>query len=303
MNQEIRHLAIKQYFKYFVGWFIIAFLCVSITIGFGVVRMVGTFLLPTVSNSAAESERVFDYADVLTDEEEEKLRKYIAKKEAEGEIHIVIVTADEPMGISDKKWENNMMRYADDFYDNGNFGWNKPHGDGVCFLDNFYEDSEGSQKGAWLSTSGKMEATIGYQEEGVVLDAWGKYIDRDPYKAYCEVVDQLAYYGEYGFRGQIVSAPVGIFFAFVAAVFVAIVFAVTNLAQNKAVDTTVPDTYVEDGRIHILNKADDFVRKSVSSVRISSSSGSGGGGHRGGGSHGSHRSSGGHSHGGGGRRR
>lgn len=301
MNHEMKTLALKQYFKYFAGWFIVAGILLLVTVGAFVIKSLSKSEVR--NNSEASTQHVYDYADVLTASEEESLQAYIAEKEQFGTLDIIIVTLNEPMGVSDYEWEDNMMNYADDFYDYGKFGWNKPYGDGVCLLDNWYEDENGSQKGTWLSTTGKMEDTIGWEEEDVVLDAMYYYIDSNPYKAYCAAVDELADYGKYGYGSQ-GDISGGSFFcmAFIVPFIVAGIYAVANLQQTKASDTTVAGTYVENGQMSIRSKTDQFIRKSVSSYRVSSSSG-GGSGHRGGGSSGSHRSSSGRSHGGGGRRR
>ncbi len=302
MNQEIRSLALKQYFKYFAVWFVIAGVALVITIGaFAIKSLKRT---ETRKNTQAATERVYDNANVLTDQQEEDLREYIAEKEQYGTLDIVIVTLNEPMGISDYDWEKNMMTFADDFYEAGKYGWNMAYGDGVCLVDNWYEDENGSQKGSWLSTMGKMEDTIGWEEEAEVFDAMDWYIESDPYQAYRAAVDELADYGKYGY-GSRGGDPSFCCFAFIVPIIVAIIYAVANLAQSKAKDTTVAGTYVENGQMNMRSKSDQFIRKNVTSYRVSSSSSGGGtrSGHRGGGSSGSHRSSSGRSHGGGGRRR
>lgn len=302
MNQEVKKEAIRQYVHYFRFWFVIVAVVVLGTIGVAVAKQVARNM--PRGNSQADTERVFDYADVLSDQEENALREYIADCEKEAHIDIVIVTMNIPMGISDSEWERNMMNAADDFYDNGMYGWNKAYGDGALLLDNWYEDENGSQKGAWLSTSGKMEETIGYWEEDAVFDDMDNFIGSDPYRAYAAAVSRLAYYGEHGYD---YSEPDGSFLcmAFVLPIIIALIFALSNLKQAAAKDTTVPETYVVQGKTAVKVRTDNFLRKHVTSRKIETSSGgsSGGGGHRGGGSHGSHRSSGGHSHGGGGRRR
>lgn len=290
MNQEIKSLARKQYLKYFMGWFIVAGILLVVTIGVFVVKGGSK----ERNNSKASTDRVYDYADALTDQEEEDLQEYIEEQQARSSIDIVIVAANEEMGLSDYQWENNMMDYADDFYDEGEFGWNKPHGDGVCLVYNWYEDASGSHKGAWLATSGKMIDRVDVDQEDEILDALYRYIKTDPYKAYRAAVGEIADSGKYGGQNIFVT----IFFAFIASVVIAVIYALTNLAQAKAKDTTVAGTYVESGKLTVNSKSDEFIRKSVSSHRVSSSSGGGGGG----GSRGVHRSSGGFSHGGGGRR-
>lgn len=304
MDKELKREALRQYLKYFKVWFIITGIVVVLTIGAVIVRVVADNR--PRGNNSAPSERVFDYADVLTDSEEQKLRQEIAECEKKAKIDIVIVTLNEPMGESDRVWENNMMNYADDFYDNGKYGWNRAYGDGALLLDNWYEDSNGSQKGSWLSTSGKMEDTIGVREEDVVLDAMYAYIDTQPYQAYRAAVYKLADYGEHGYNGVDESEVLAsLCCVWVVPFIVAVIYAVMHMSQSKAKDTTTAKTYIGRGGVNLRFKSDDFIRKNVTSHRIESSSSGGGGGssHHGGGSYGSHRSSGGHSHGGGGRRR
>lgn len=300
MDRQIQREAWKQYFRYFRFWFIITGIVVLITVG-----VIAVKCLPgrdSRGNASAPAERVYDYADVLTDAEEEELRACIAMCEEKSHIDIIIVTLNQEMGRDDRTWETNMMNYADDFYDDGKYGWNKEYGDGALLLDNWYEDEKGSQKGAWLSTSGKMENIIGAWEEGKVFDAMDVYIDTDYYKAYRAAVLELAEYGRDDDQLEVETGS--LLGSFIFPVIVALVYAGVNLSQAKAKDTTVPATYVVNGRPVLRSKSDDFIRKSVVSHRIESSGGgSGGSSHRGGGSHGSHISSGGHSHGGGGRRR
>ena len=198
-------------------------------------------------------------------------------------------------------WEYAMMNIADDAYDNGMYGWNKAYGDGALLLDNWYEDENGSQKGSWLSTSGKMEDNIGAREEGRVFDAMDRYIDSNPYKAYREAIGELTKYADHASGYENAGSHYYIY-AFIISTAVAVSYAAACLMQAKPKDTTTAQTYVENGRPDIRSHSDTFIRKHLSSYKIQSSSG-GGGSRSGGGSYGHHTSSGGHSHGGGGRRR
>lgn len=298
MNKEIKREALRQYFSYFKIWFIITGAIVLVTIGIAVINLIARN--GSRGNFKAPQERVYDYADVMTDSEEDELRELIAKYEDKCHFDMVVVTLNQEMGLEDSVWEWNMMNYADDFYDDGKYGWDEAYGDGALLLDNWYEDEYGSQKGSWLSTSGKMEEIIGAREEEEVFDAMYRYIDSDPYRAYSAAVKRLAEYGRGGSGDE--TGGVSCFLFFLPFV-VALIFALTNLNQSKAKDTTAPNTYVVSGKPTLNSKTDDFIRKNMVSHRIESSSGSSGSSHSGGGSHGSHRSSGGHSHGGGGRRR
>lgn len=301
-SREIRKEAVRQYFKYFRFWFIGVAVLLAITTAIRVGKAIARNV--PRGNQQAPAERVYDYADVLTDEEENELRRLIAGYEEKSHVDLVLVTIREYVGQDDFTWDNNMMAIADDFYDLFAYGWNQPYGDGALLLDNWYEDENGSQKGSWLSTSGRMERIIGAAEEGYVLDQMTYYIDSQPCKAYQRALKKLA---DYGNSSQIFGAGAkgpGVTMALLFSTISALCYALINLRQTIARDTTTPTSYVRNGRPVINSASDDFIRKSVSSHRIqSSSSGGGSRSHSGGGSYGSHRSSGGHSHGGGGRRR
>ena len=79
MEYNFKREARKQYFRYFRIWFIgLAILAVVCGV-LGVMRFLESRRGRT--NNEAPAERVYDYADVLTDAEEEQLRRYIAEKE------------------------------------------------------------------------------------------------------------------------------------------------------------------------------------------------------------------------------
>ncbi len=288
MDKEIKKEARKQYLKYFRIWFIIL----------GVIA--GIFLLltgkaalskdVTRTNSQAPTERVFDYANVLTDDEEQLLREYIAKCEAKYYIDLVLVTTSEYMGESDWEWENAMMNYADDFYDEHNFGFDMARGDGALLLDNWYE----GQKGSWLSTCGNVYEMFSTSDINEVLDAVYYKVDSSPYKAYKAYIDETCSLYDNGTGLPSIPGVAILLLPTIISGF----FAGGNLKQKKAETTTRAETYVLGGTAHdnIIN--DNFLRKNVVTRRIETSSGGSSSG-RGGG----HRSSSGTSHGGGGRRR
>jgi len=258
------------------------------------------------TNLQAPQERVYDYADVLTGEEEEQLRRQIAAAERRLAIDIVLVTISRSVeggdarvqyGYRSENWEQNMQDLADDFWDGNHYGYNKGfEGDGVLLLHNWYQ----GQNGEHLSTSGKVERAFGDYEIDRVLDAVDAWYDTDPYRAYKAYVDRVCDLMEAGNADfQIPWAVV-----FVLPVFIAGFYAVANLNQKKAGNTTPVNAYVAGGKPVLNGRADDFIRKRVVTRKIETNSGgsSRGGGSHGGGGGGHHHSSSGASHGGGSRR-
>ena len=141
----------KEYFRYFRFWFIgLAAVFVVWLFAVGGKMMAGSGDTERTNTECTTDERVFDNADVLTDAEEDKLRKQIAKYEKELKIDIVLVTLNESLKEYAREYDPNVsydkfvMIYADNFYDEHKFGYNKPIGDGVLLLDNIYREDDGS---------------------------------------------------------------------------------------------------------------------------------------------------------------
>lgn len=301
MNKELKKEARKQYFRYFRWWFILVGILLVVTVGAGIAHAMKGGVVRT--NNTAPAERVYDYADILTDEEEEKLREYIAKKEAEYGADFVVVTFRQPVegeeakeqyGYRSTNWEQNMTDIADDFWDVNGYGFNKDfEGDGSILIDNRYE----GQRGEWLSTSGKVEAALGVYDVESVLYAVDDYYDSDPYRAYIRYIDKVCSYLDDGIQLG------GAYYlgALIVSVVVTMIYASYHLGKNKAKDTVAVNAYVAGGKPVLRNKGDDFIRKNVVTRRIETSSG-GGGSHRSSGGGGHHTSRSGASHGGGGHR-
>lgn len=307
MEKDYKAESKRQYLKYFRFWFI----AVGILVAISAVILVQNAIESKQgrTNQEAPAERVYDYADILTAEEEDKLRGYIAEKEQRFKIDIVLVTTKQPMegatameeyGYRSTNWEQNMMDVADDFWDKNRYGYNKGfEGDGALLLSNWYE----GQAGEHLSTSGSVEYAFSVSDIDYLLNRVGYYIEENPYKAYVAYVDALC--DEVGTESGLSTydLPMILMISMVLPTIVALIYMFVNLHQKKAKNTTTPNTYVAGGRPIVRNQSDRFLRKHVTQRRIETSSSSGGGSRSSGGGGGHHRSSSGASHGGGSRRR
>ena len=304
MGNDYKRQARKEYLRYFRVWFIIiGVLAVLAAVSAGVRYAVNN---APRENADAPTERVYDYADVLTDDEEEKLRNQIADAQERLRMDIVIVTINESVEgeeaaekFGSPYWEDNMQDLADDFWDENGYGYNRGfEGDGVLLLHNWYE----GQNGEHLSTSGRAEWNLSSRDIDWLLGYVDRYYDSDPYRAYSEFVDAVTEELEetagadasYWFGSAILSM--------ILPTIVAVIYALVNLSYSKAKNTTPVNAYVAGGKPVSTLKRDDFIRKHVTQHRIESSSGGGGGhssGGSGGGGGGHHTSSSGASHGGG----
>lgn len=303
MENDIKKEAQRQYLHFFRIWFVVIGILFIVTV---LVVWAKKLAHPAMErqNMQAPAERVYDFANLLTDAEEDKLRKLIAVKEAQTGCDLVLVTMCQPVEGSSAQeqynyrytsWEMNMQDLADDFYDNNLYGFDAPYGDGALILDNSYS----GQAGTHLSTSGRVFEKFGYYEIDRALDRVDKYIDSNPYKAYSSCINYIAdkMSGRNSEAGGFVRT-----LALIVPIIAAGIFVATHLRSKEGQNTTTATTYVAGGKPVMNQQRDDFVRKHVSQRRIETSSSSSGsrssGGHGG-----AHHSSGGHSHGGGSHRR
>ncbi len=295
----------KQYFKYFaIPYIIFAALLVVTTIVF-IIRMSEKEEVVR-GNNECSTERVYDYAECLKTEQEEMLRERIAEVEEKIHCDIVLVTLDEPIlnycGYTENtnaNWESAMMNYADDFYDQNLYGYDKVHGDGVLLLDNcFLQGTARSQAGFWLSTCGAVyEKYSDYMIEDLLDDVeYGLY--ESPYNSYMKYIDHIERNMKEGSDPFFLAG-----ICLIGGLIPAIIFILIHLKSKEGDKTVTQSTYIDtekSGNTVFKERKDELIDKHVTSVRIQTSSS---GGSYGGGRGGGHRSSGGVRHGGGGRRR
>lgn len=274
----------KNYLRHFRFLFIAVGVLLVIFIGMKIAKGSERKEYTRTNDQCTETERVFDYADKLTDAEEEDLRALIAKKEKEVGCDIILVTISDPSIASDYE----MMNYADVFYDNHMYGYDEPWGDGALYLDNWANGY------CWFSTCGRVETEYSTYEINELIDDVCATVNEDPYKAYRTYVNSLSRTMS-GKAAPVYSMRSVWFNAFI----ITLIYVIICVYHNKGKKTTTASTYVAGGRPVFNDRRDIFVTKHTTSRRIESSSGSSGS-RSGGGGH--HISSGGHSHGGGGGR-
>jgi uncharacterized membrane protein YgcG len=290
----------KKYFCYFkwlyliLGILLLVFLTLSVG-QWGIAKVVSH---DRTNTQCMTTERVFDYADVLSDKEEEKLRKLIAKRERQTGCDIVLVTLNESLkDYAEEKepwvyYDEFVRVYAEDFWETNNMGYDKPNGDGVILVDNWYREDDGKVY-TWFCTTGKVKEA--YSDEAVnhILDNIYRYVEKDPYKAYKTYVNDF-YHDMLGINVFLSYVPG--FFPWLMALIVTAVFIFLNWNSKEGEKTVTATTYVAGKQPHFQVREDRFIRKAVVSHRIQSSSSSGGGSsHSGGGGGGGSHGGGGHS--------
>lgn len=283
----MKKTALSQYLKNFKVGIILAVIALAVFVFALSKNLAGG---DVKENKECNPERVFDTANVLTDAEEESLREFIADNEKKYKIHIVLVTLDLEVPYGQEYLAMNM---ADDFYDEGDYGYDKVHGDGFLLLDCVSETP--GMSFSWLSTCGKVKDKFG-PDSSEKYDKALEPMSKSNYSAYKATIQAAieVYTGEVytgGFMGSIASyimmAAIGLICG--------LIYKAVNKSQAPAPVTTGKNTYTSSQPI-VVRSRDDFLRKETTSriIQSSSSGGSRSGGH--------HTSSHGVSHGGGGRR-
>lgn len=294
----------KEYFRYF-RWLYLALGVVILLYGIiGAFQWVRTKSLnyERTNTECTTTERVFDYADVLTDRQEEKLRKLIAKREKQTGCDIVLITLNETLKEyareiePDVDYDEFVRVFAEQFYEDNCFGYDRANGDGVLLIDNWYREDDGKIY-TWLCTTGKAYDAYYVEDIDHLLDEVYRYVENNPYKAYKTYVEE--FYRHMTGKGRF-AIPVPGFAAPVIGLIAAVIFIAVNWQSRKGRKTVTATTYVAGKQPIFRAHEDRFLRKNVVRHKIQTSSG-GGGSHGGGGgrSHGG----GGGSHGGGGHSR
>ena len=281
----------KEYFHYFKWLYIalgaVALMLVLLSAGhWGIARM---FHYERTNQSCATEERVFDYGDVLTDKEEDKLRRLIARREEQTGCDIVLITLQESLKEYAREIEPGVQYsefvrvYAEQFYEENGFGFDKPDGDGILLVDNWYREDDGRIY-TWLCTTGKVKDKYSDAAIDHILDNVYRYVERNPYRAYKTYINDF-YHDMLGIQAFNVYVPAGT--PWMIGLITAVIFIICNRKSKKGAKTTTAVTYVSGAQPRFRVKEDRFLRKSVVSRKIQTNSG-GGGGRSGGGGGGSH---------------
>ncbi len=276
----------KKYLKHFAVLFILFAIVLVVFIVALIMKKPNEEKVYTCTNTQCKTEeRVFDYADVLTDAEEDALRQMIAEKQDEIGCDIVLVTISDP----DYAGDNAMMNYADDFYDDNMFGYDEPWGDGALYLDNFLGIGNSY---SWFSTCGRVENRYSSSMIYDLIDDICYNVNRDPFGSYQLYINSLANTMS---SNSSLDVEIPTFAIWGVAALITLIYILVCINRNVGRKTTDANTYVAGGHAQFPDRRDVFISKHTTSRKIQTNSGGGGGG-------GHHISSGGFSHGGGGGR-
>lgn len=251
------------------------------------------------------SEKIYDFSDILTEEEEQLLKAKIDKFIEDNNMDMVIVTDNFAYTNDIKNQE-----YADDFYDYNDFGLNIEYYSGVLLLRNTYSLDPYYH----MSTSGSAQLYLNdYRVNRILDDIYDDIHNGNYYEGFSKWITYTDNYIKEGYPSTASNyyldntgnmhrvkpkyhAPWGI--AFIIGLAVSLTIVLIMVAKNKMVKKArKASEYLDNNSINITKREDTFLRSHTTSYTSSSSSG---GSHHGGG-HSFHHGSSGFSHGGGGR--
>ncbi len=259
------------------------------------------FFLPISHLKALDTSlKIYDDADILTEEEENALRDEVQNYIDIYDMDMVLVTT--------KTNPQDTYNYAADFYDENGFGIHE-HKDGVLFL----IDRTQGYNDVYMLTTG--EAIRVYDDARIdsIIDDVAEVKTKGYYQMFHAFITSSFYYASLGVAPSNAHTHLTadgslaydrefpwfrflLFSSIIATIIVAILVA-KNKMVKKAFDA---NGYLEKGSVNFTRKQDQFLHTHTSSIYIGSSSSSSSGGRVGGST--THSSHSGTSHGGGGRR-
>ena len=245
--------------------------------------------------SVDESEKIYDFADLFTDDEEEELYNEVIDYIEKYNMDFAIVT------INDNN-KGSAMKYSDDFYDYNNFGINKTN-DGILFLidmdtRNYYVSTTG--EAIRVYNDSRIDSILDYAEYNMRNGNYFGTAKNVIFKATVFASDGIpsgnknSYINEHG--DIVYVKKINISASLIASSIITLIVMLILIKRNKMIKKAITaDQYISKA-LNLTEKSDNFISTHTSVTTINTSSGS----HGGGGSS-THIGSSGISHGGGGR--
>lgn len=233
-------------------------------------------------NAFDTSLKVYDYAQVLSIEEEEKLKK---------EIDLFIANHNMDMALVTVKYHEKIdtMNYADDFYDYNGFGIGS-NNDGLIFVIDFtfgYTD-------IWMSTTGKAINLYTDARIDSILDSVSFKKNRGYYEMLDTFIEESNYYANIGISSYNNESKINFKNIIIISLVIPSIIILILILKNKMIKAAITAShYLIKDSVIINKRSDKFITTHTTSVRINDSSSGGSSTHSG---------SSGISHGGGGRR-
>lgn len=212
----------------------------------------------------ASKQRIYDEANLLTDQEVERLEALAAEHGEIQETDFIIVTSPDGDG-------KDIVRFVQDFYDEMAFGYDKPHGNTAILALNM------SERDVYLAGFYRAEEYLNDERLNLIREQITPDLSKEDYfAAFSKYIETASRYMNYvpGFNPE--SILFQTWFHILLAIGVG-ALVVGAMAYNSGGRVTVNErTYTEDFKV--LERKDIFLRKSVTRRRKPKNNSSGGGG-------------------------
>lgn len=242
------------------------------------------------------SEKIYDFADILSDSEEKEIYQYIINFINKTKMDMVFVSIDMPYGIDSMNED-----FAADFYDYNDFGLDFDKYSGVLLLRNNYDRDRYYN----IYTFGEAQRYFSYSRlESILDDIYDDFVSKDYLSGIKKFVNRCSSYYDsgipYNMRGYYVTDDgflkkvyrVPIFGCLFGSLIITLIVIFILVKKNKMVKRALmAKDYLDKSSVSYSVSNDTFITSHTSSYTVSSSSG--GGGSRGGSSGGGHSSGGG----------
>ena len=222
-------------------------------------------------------ERLFDNADILTDEQEKSLKEYMKKVAKEKKTDIIIVTTSDAEGMGPKE-------YADSFYDAHDFGYEDYMGTGLLYLIDLDRSVTGSRE-IWISTTKDAMDYFNEKRINKSLDKIIEVLTKDE--------SNLDYYGSCNEFIKSIEKYMNVptfnlpwYFQIGISLVITIIIVSILIYNSKGKKTITTTTYLKRDSYSKNLVRDTFMYKNVTSRKIEKSSSSGGGSSSSSGGHG-----------------
>jgi len=228
------------------------------------------------------SEKIYDYADILTDEEENILKTKIDEFINTTKMDMVIVVPDFTYTYDDENED-----YAADFYDYNDFGIKFENYSGVLFLRNANQIDPYYN----IYTFGNAQLFFNYNRLENVLDKIYPDISSKNYlSGFTDFIDEMLNYYKAGVPSNMKNMEVnsdGYLFepyrvpwfiiTIISTTLTAIIITVLIKKNKMVMNASKATEYIENNSIQISEKQDNFITSHTTSYTVDTSSSSGGG--------------------------
>lgn len=215
-------------------------------------------------NALDTSLKVYDYAQILTANEEMKLRSKINSYINKYNMDMVLVTV--------KKHNNiDTMHYADEFYTRNKFGIGQTY-DGVIMVIDFtagYTDVLMTKKGKAINY---------YTDDRIdrILDEVIKKNDKDYYGIFDAFIEKADYYAGLGistnYDNYEKDDTINWIISLIVSIIVPTIIIIIVVAKNKKEKLNITESnYLVDGSVVVNKRLDKFITTHTTSTRINNS--------------------------------